>query len=75
MTTHEQPEPATDSDPLLTVTEAAHELGDVGERWVRRLIQERRIRFVRLAGSKVRIPRSAITELVEAGTVPARDAR
>lgn len=54
-------------DRLLTVAEAGDMLG-TGERFVRRLIAERRIRYVKL-GRPVRIPESAITEYVEARTV------
>lgn len=52
---------------LLTVEEAAEELG-TGVRFPRRMIAERRIRFVHL-GRYVRIPESAIVEFVEAGMV------
>ena len=52
---------------LLTVAEAGECLG-TGERFPRRLIAERRIRFVRV-GRHVRIPESALREFVEAGTV------
>ncbi|MEV5381674.1 helix-turn-helix domain-containing protein [Streptomyces sp. NPDC052721] len=55
------------TDRLLTVAEAGEMLG-TGERFVRRLIAERRIRYVKL-GRPVRIPQSAITEYVEARTV------
>lgn len=55
------------ADRLLTVTEAGEMLG-TGERFVRRLIAERRIRYVKL-GRPVRIPESAIAEYVEARTV------
>ncbi|EMF52981.1 MULTISPECIES: helix-turn-helix domain-containing protein [Streptomyces] len=55
------------ADRLLTVAEAGDMLG-TGERFVRRLIAERRIRYVKL-GRPVRIPESAITEYVEARTV------
>jgi excisionase family DNA binding protein len=54
-------------DPLLKVNEAAEFL-NADVRFVRRLIAERRIRFVKL-GRHVRIPESAIHELVQAGTV------
>jgi excisionase family DNA binding protein len=62
-------------DRLLTVAEAGDEwhLG-TGERYVRRLISERRIRFVKLGlgqRGNVRIPESAVREFIEAGTVPA----
>jgi excisionase family DNA binding protein len=49
------------------VPEAAERLGTT-TRFPRRLIAEKRIRFVRL-GRHVRIPESAIKEFVEAGTV------
>jgi excisionase family DNA binding protein len=54
-------------DRLLSVAEAAELLG-TSERFPRRLIAERRIQFVKL-GSHVRIPESALRELVAAGTV------
>lgn len=56
-------------DRLLSVAEAAELLG-TSERFPRRLIAERRIRFVRV-GRYVRIPVSAITEYIEAQTVDA----
>jgi excisionase family DNA binding protein len=52
---------------LLTVSEAAELLGTT-ERFPRRLISERRIRFVR-AGRHVRIPESALREFINAGMV------
>lgn len=54
---------------LLTVAEAAEVLG-TSERFPRRLIAERRIRFVRV-GRHVRIPQTAIEEYVVAQTVQA----
>jgi excisionase family DNA binding protein len=54
-------------DRLLSVAEAAEFLG-TGERFPRRLIAERRIRFVKI-GSHVRIPLSALLDLVAAGMV------
>ena len=54
-------------DQLLSVDEAARVLGTTA-RFPRRLIAERRIRFVRV-GRHVRIPASAVTEFIEAGTV------
>ena len=54
-------------DPLLTVDQAGELLG-TGPRFARRLIAERRIRFVRL-GRHVRIPESAVVEFVSAHTV------
>jgi excisionase family DNA binding protein len=53
---------------LLTCEEAAPYLGAKSARFARRLIAERRIRFVR-TGRGVRIPESAIREFVAAGTV------
>jgi excisionase family DNA binding protein len=52
---------------LLTVAEVAELLG-TSERFPRRLIAERRIRFVRI-GRHVRIPGSALREFIEAGLV------
>ncbi len=52
---------------LLTVGEAAEFLGTT-ERFPRRLIAERRIRFVRV-GRHVRIPESALGEFIAAGVV------
>ena len=52
---------------LLTVAEAA-ELLSTSPRFPRRLIAERRIRFVRV-GRHVRIPESALREFIAAGLV------
>jgi excisionase family DNA binding protein len=52
---------------LLTVRQAADLLG-TSERFPRRLIAERRIRFVRV-GRHVRIPESALGEFIAAGIV------
>jgi excisionase family DNA binding protein len=57
------------AEPLLTVGEVAELLGTT-ERFPRRLIAERRIRFVRV-GRHVRIPRSAVGEFIAAGLVEA----
>jgi excisionase family DNA binding protein len=59
--------PATRLERLLTVAEVAELLGTT-ERFPRRLINERRIRFVRV-GRHVRIPESALAEFIEAGVV------
>jgi excisionase family DNA binding protein len=53
--------------PLFTVGQVAELLGTTG-RFPRRLIAERRIRFVRV-GRQVRIPESALAELFTAGVV------
>ena len=52
---------------LLTVAQVATLLGTT-ERFPRRLIAERRIRFVRV-GRHVRIPESALREFIQAGLV------
>ena len=52
---------------LLTVGDVAGILA-TSDRFPRRLIAERRIRFVRV-GRHVRIPVSAIWEFIESGTV------
>jgi excisionase family DNA binding protein len=57
------------SDRLLTVAEAAELLG-TSERFPRRLIADRRIRFVRI-GRLVRIPETALREFIAAGVVGA----
>jgi excisionase family DNA binding protein len=59
----------TDAAPerLLTVAEVAEVLG-TSQRFPRRLIEERRIRFVRV-GRYVRIPESALREFIAAGRV------
>lgn len=60
-------------DPLLNVDQAAELLG-VGVRFIRRLIAERRIRYVHV-GRHVRIPESALIDYVIAGTVEPREPR
>lgn len=52
---------------LFTIEQAARALGTTA-RFPRRLIAERRIRFVHV-GRHVRIPESAVVEFVNAGTV------
>ncbi len=52
---------------LLTVAQVAELLG-TSERFPRRLIAERRIRFVRV-GRHVRIPESALREFIASGLV------
>ncbi|MCT9006900.1 excisionase family DNA-binding protein [Streptomyces rhizosphaerihabitans] len=56
---------------LLTVAQVAERLGTwdmSGERFPRRLIEERRITFVKV-GRHVRIPESAVDEYIAANTV------
>ncbi|WP_160051139.1 excisionase family DNA-binding protein [Nocardiopsis sp. FR26] len=52
---------------LLTVAQAAERL-NTSERYPRRLIEERRITFVRV-GRHVRIPEGALEEFITAGVV------
>lgn len=59
------------SERLLTVGEVAEMLGTwktSGERYPSRLIEERRITFVKV-GRLVRIPESAVVEFIAANTV------
>ena len=63
-TTEQQRSPG---DPLLTIAQAGEYLG-TGERFIRRLITERRIAFVKV-GKYVRLERSALDALVDAGRV------
>jgi excisionase family DNA binding protein len=56
---------------LLSVRDAATELG-LSVACVRAWVASRRITFIRL-GRAIRIPRQAVTSLIEQGTVPARE--
>lgn len=56
---------------LLTCAEFGAET-NTSERFARRLIAERRIRFVKLGGRLVRIPESAKDEFIAAGVVEPR---
>ncbi|MFF8511690.1 excisionase family DNA-binding protein [Streptomyces sp. NPDC015492] len=59
------------SDRYLSVVQVAELLGTT-ERFPRRLVAERRIRYVKV-GTHVRIPESAVQEYIAANTVePAR---
>jgi excisionase family DNA binding protein len=55
---------------LLTVPQAANEMG-LSDRTVWAWIYARKLGIVRL-GRAVRIPRTAIEDLIEAGTIPAK---
>lgn len=62
------------ADRLLGVAEAAERLG-VGERFIRRLVSERRIRYVKV-GKHVRIADSVLAAYIEERTVePVRTRR
>jgi len=56
-----------DVERLLSVVQVAELLG-TSERFPRRLISERRIRFVRV-GRHIRIPESSVHEFIRSGTV------
>lgn len=60
------------SERYLTVPEAAA-VFNTGERFVRRLVAERRITVVHV-GRHVRIPESAVLDFIQAGTIHAFDA-
>ncbi|WP_326721710.1 excisionase family DNA-binding protein [Streptomyces sp. NBC_00243] len=55
------------NDPYLSVDQVAELLGTTA-RFPRRLIEERRIRYVKV-GRHVRIPKSAVEEFLRARTV------
>lgn len=55
-------------DVLLTIAQAGEYLG-TGERFVRRLVAQRRISYVKL-GKYVRLQQSALDAFIEAGRVP-----
>lgn len=55
---------------LLTFEQAAEHLG-TGERFVRRLITQRRIPFMKL-GKHVRLERSALDHFIDVGRVPSQ---
>jgi excisionase family DNA binding protein len=59
---------ATTAEQLLSVEAVAEQL-DTKPRFIRRLIAERRIEFVRV-GRHVRISESALADYIEAGKVP-----
>lgn len=58
---------------LLTVREASAVLG-LSVPCLRTWIASRKLTFVRL-GRAIRVPRTAVEALIEAGTVPAREDR
>lgn len=62
-----QTAPIDPNERLLTINEAAERL-NTSPRFPRRLVAERRIRFVKL-GRFVRIPESALHEFIAAGLV------
>ncbi len=55
-------------DELLTIGQAAEYLG-TGERFIRRLVAQRRISYVKL-GKYVRLQRSSLDAFIDAGRVP-----
>ncbi|RFU18775.1 helix-turn-helix domain-containing protein [Geodermatophilus marinus] len=58
----------TGADELLTPSQAGDYL-QTGERFIRRLIAERRIEYIKL-GRYVRVQRSVLDAFIEAGRVP-----
>ena len=56
-----------DRGPLLTVAQAGEYLG-TGERFIRRLITERRIAYIKV-GKYVRLERSTLDAFVDSGRV------
>ncbi|CCH87110.1 Excisionase/Xis, DNA-binding [Modestobacter italicus] len=71
VTTSERVAPTERNDPLLTVVEAGDYLG-TGERFIRRLIAQRRITYVKL-GKYVRLQRSTLDAFIEAGRVTSEE--
>ena len=61
------------TDRLLTPAEAADDLNTTSERFIRRLIAERRITFVKL-GRHVRLAESDLIDFIEAGRITSLDA-
>ncbi len=61
---------STPRDELLTIEQAGEYLG-TGGRFVRRLIAQRRVAYVKL-GKYVRLQRSALDAFIEAGRVPSQ---
>ncbi len=57
-------------DELLTIEQAGEYLG-TGGRFVRRLVAQRRVGYVKL-GKHVRLQRSALDAFIEAGRVPSQ---
>jgi excisionase family DNA binding protein len=57
----------SEHEDMLTLDQVGERLG-TGSRFARRLIAERRIRFVKV-GRHVRVPMTALEEFIEAATV------
>ncbi|RBY84918.1 excisionase family DNA-binding protein [Blastococcus sp. TF02A-30] len=71
VTTSERAAPSQRNDPLLTVAQAGDYLG-TGERFIRRLIAQRRITYVKL-GKYVRLQRSTLDAFIEAGRITSEE--
>ena len=71
VTTSGRVAPNERNDPLLTVAQAGDYLG-TGERFIRRLIAQRRIAYVKL-GKYVRLQRSTLDAFIEAGRVKSEE--
>lgn len=70
-TTSERAASLDQHNQLLTVAQAGDYLG-TGERFIRRLIAQRRITYVKL-GKYVRLQRSILDEFIEAGRVASEE--
>jgi excisionase family DNA binding protein len=71
VTTSERMAASERNDPLLTVAEAGDYLG-TGERFIRRLVAQRRITYVKI-GKYVRLQRSTLDAFIEAGRVTSEE--
>lgn len=67
---HEMTKPKDMVRPLLDIRAAANKLG-CSERFVRRLVQERRIPFIKLGGTRVRFMNSDLDHWIAAQRVEA----
>jgi excisionase family DNA binding protein len=68
---HEMAKPKDVVRPLLDIRAAANRLG-CSERFVRRLVQERRIPFIKLGGTRVRFMNSDLDHWIAAQRVEAK---
>ena len=59
--------------PFLTVAQTAAQTG-LSQATIRAWIAQRRLTYVRL-GRAIRIPASVVAELIQRGTIPAREGR
>jgi len=69
---HSAASPKSGAGPLLDIGAAAARLG-CSERFVSRLIQERRIPFIRLGGTRIRFVAEDLDQWIADQRVPVRD--